>query len=156
MAEQYRKFRFILKSGKEFEVNISGDKVIERLALAMNTTEKIPDELAIQEGAFLIRLSNTLRILSVSHIIKMSGVIARFHVRPFCIRTGINSLHTCSIILLKLVFSKSISILLRLNLVISKNSLISSSKRSAFLKVIPTYFARVFAGMSGSSLSRVR
>lgn len=64
MAEQYRKFRFILKSGKEFEVNISGDKVIERLALAMNTTEKIPDELAIQEGAFFIRLSEVAAIVS--------------------------------------------------------------------------------------------
>ena len=66
MAEQYRKFRFILKSGEEFEVNISGDKVIERLALAMNTTEKIPDELAIQEGAFLIRLSEVAAIVDIT------------------------------------------------------------------------------------------
>ena len=62
MAEQYRKFRFILKSGKEFEVNISGDKVIERLALAMNT----PDELAIQEGEFLIRLSEVAAIVDIT------------------------------------------------------------------------------------------
>lgn len=66
--EKCKTYKIILKSGKEFEVNISGDKVIERLALAMNATEKIPDELAIQDEVFLIRLSEVAAIVNITEI----------------------------------------------------------------------------------------
>ena len=46
--------------------------------------------------------------------------------------------------------------LVRLKRVISKNSFIKSSRRSALLSAIEVYFSRVLSGISGSSFNSVR
>ena len=71
----------------------------------------------------------------------MSGAISSSHFKFFSKNIGLNSYVSCSSIRVKLTLLYSRVILERLNRVISKNSLIKSSRCSAFSKEIDKYFS---------------
>ena len=99
------------------------------------------------------RLSKTRSNLSGSPDRSTSFSIASSSVKPFSCKIGANSLAICSSIRLRWIVSFSRVMTDRLKRVISKNSLISSSNRSALFNAMPVYRCRNCSDICGSSRS---
>ena len=86
----------------------------------------------------------------------MSGWTSNSHLRFFPANIGLNSCPSCSSIIVRLILLYTSVMFERLNLVISKNSLISSSRRSALSSEMDRYFSRSSSEIWFSSLNRFK
>ncbi len=101
-------------------------------------------------------MSNTLCILSASHVSIISFFIFSVHLRFFSFNIGLNSYTSCSNKRVKLILLYCNVILDKLNRAISKNSLIKSSNRSALFNVIPRYFFLSSGDICSSSYNKFK
>lgn len=81
-------------------------------------------------------------------LIRVTGIVqlgrrSRLHDSPDSAKMGRNSLATCSSIRVRSTLCRSSSRRERLKRVMSKNSLMRSSSRSAFSRAMPVYLARI-------------
>ena len=71
MEEQYRKFRIILKSGKEFEISVKGEKFIRNLADINEIADKEEKEINLFKDDkeynqnFFVRFSEVAAIVEI-------------------------------------------------------------------------------------------
>ena len=94
--------------------------------------------------------------MSASHRSIISSSTQRLHCKFFDLSIGLNSYTSCSSRRVKLIFVYCNVISYILNRVISKNSIIRSSNRSALPRVIERYFSRSSFEICDSSRSKVR